>query len=258
MGPSLPAPSQRAGSRASSKVEAAGPFAPGSLPSWRPAPPELYSFRAPLSPRPYQPAGPGGDRGKCPLRQQKQEARAAPCARTGSGGHSGTEAAHAQPERGGQSRCHPEGPCALAHAHVCPRACRVCVRAYLCTHAYGVPVCWSCPFTVRTCICTLHVFLLCVCTHVLAVRVCLHCARTRVLACVRAYTCAHVLTMCMCARVCFHYACVAACTCVCAFSVCSCMCGMQNTAELTSMEAIGHECQQEGTEASFCLTSGVP
>lgn len=192
---------------------------PRPRPSRRPAPARASLLHpAPLSPRPA-PTGSGGDRGKRLLQhRQKQEARAAPCGRTGARGTGRRGGAHTQP-----------GP---VRARTC--TC-VCTRV-LCAHVHTVCVCVFAR-------CIEHTCSLCVCTHVLPV-----CAYT---------VCAHMCLPCMhvCTCACYVHVCarvLAPCTCccmhvyACAFSVCSYMCGMQNTAELTSMEAIGHECQHEG------------
>lgn len=133
-------------------------------------------------------------------------------------------------------RPHAAGARARAHMHMCVHTRAVC--AYLCACAYSVRVCVFAR-------CIEHTCSLCVCTHVLPV-----CAYTMCAHVFAVHACVH-----MCACACYVHVCarvLAPCTCccmhvyACAFSVCSYMCGMQNTAELTSMEAIGHECQHEG------------
>lgn len=107
---------------------------PRPRPSRRPAPARASLLHpAPLSPRPA-PTGSGGDRGKRLLQhRQKQEARAAPCGRTGGEGHG--------PAR---RRPHAAGARARAHMHMCVHTRAVC--AYLC----------ACAYSVRVCVCTLH------------------------------------------------------------------------------------------------------
>lgn len=133
---------------------------------------------------------------------------------------------------GAEAPTRSRGPCARAHAHVCAHACCVCLPVRMCIQC--ACVCLHAALSTRARYVCAHMCFLCVLTP--CVHMCLPCMHVCTCACY-VHVCACVLAPCTCC--CMHvYAC--------AFSVCSYMCGMQNTAELTSMEAIGHECQQEG------------